>query len=160
MKYHEWLTEWLKLTKPDVKQCTYERYASYVRIQIAPELGEYDLDRLTALHIRDFITALSERGYAAGTVNCVASVVKRSLVCAELLGIRHAELNCKMRYRLRYRSDIKCLSLDGQRRLEKYVKCSSDPKLYGITLCLYTGLRANLWPLNGAISTSKPVCST
>ena len=140
MKYREWLEQWLFLVKPSIKQCTYERYTSVVKIHLKPNLGEYDIDDLTARHIQTLIANLSG-AYSPGTINCIAFVAKRSLLCAEELEVRQTRLNCKMRYRLRYKRDIKCLTVANQMKLEKYVSNSEIPKLFGITICLYTGLR-------------------
>ena len=42
---------------------------------------------------------------------------------------------------MRYMREIKCLTTAEQKRLEDYVCSSEVPKLYGIMVCLYTGLR-------------------
>lgn len=140
MKYKEWLNQWLYLIKPKIKQCTYERYASIVRVQIEPELGDYELDELSMRHIQTFIAELSER-YSPGTINCVVSVVRRSIILAEDLEVRQTRLKSRGNFRLRSKRDIQCLSVENQRRLERYVNRAESPKLFGITLCLYTGLR-------------------
>lgn len=140
MTYQDWLAQWLYLTKPNVKQCTYERYSSYVNIQIIPRLGCYELDDLTVRVIQNFVTGLSET-YSSGTVNCVLSVVKRSIASAEEMEVKKTRLNGRIRYRVKRARDVKCLTLDNQRKLENYINLSDSPKLYGITICLYTGLR-------------------
>ena len=140
MKYRDWLDQWLFLVKPTIKHCTHERYASIVKVHLKPRFGEYELDDLSAQHIQELIAILSEK-YSPGTVNCIAFVAKHSLVSAENAGKRQAHLNCKLRFRVRYRREMKCLTVTNQKKLENYVNASDVPKLFGITICLYTGLR-------------------
>ncbi len=140
MKYKEWLRQWLYLVKPTVKQCTYERYASIISGQVEPGLGDYELDELSMRHIQTFVAGLAGR-YSPGTVNCVLSVVKRSITFAEDLEVRQSRLKTRGRYRLRCRRDILCLSMENQRLLENYISKANSPKLYGIIVCLYTGVR-------------------
>lgn len=140
MKYKEWLMQWLYLTKPAIKECTYRRYATYAQAQIIPLLGELELEEISVRHIRSSVAALSQR-YSAGTINCIVSLIKRSILSAEELEVRKSRLNCKVRLRLRYKRDVKCLTPAEQKKLEKYISTSQNPKLFGITVCLYTGLR-------------------
>lgn len=140
MKYKDWLDQWLYLIKPTIKRCTYERYASIVKVHLKPYFGEYELDDLSARHIQELIAVLSEK-YSPGTVNCIAFVVKHSLLSAEEAEIRKTRLNCKLRFRLRYKREMKCFTVANQKKLENYVTASDVPKLFGITVCLYTGLR-------------------
>lgn len=140
MKYKDWLMQWLYLTKPCVKRCTYERYSYFVNVQIKPNLGELELDELSARHIQNLIAELSGK-YSPGTINCMVAVIKRSLVYAEDLELRRTHLNCRIRCRLRYKREMVCLSVADQKKLESYVRASDTPKLFGITICLYTGLR-------------------
>ena len=111
-----------------------------MRMQIIPALGNYELDELTARIIQTFISEMSDK-YSPGTINCIISVVKRSIINAEEMEIRQTRLNTKIRFRMRYKREIKCLSVSNQKKLENYVNASDKYKLYGITICLYTGIR-------------------
>lgn len=141
MKYKDWLNEWLTVyVRPVAKRRTLERYERICRRQIVPALGEYDLEELSALLLQRFITGLSPQ-YAPNTVSGALSVIKNSLkqaVAAEFLPKQIT--SALIRPRLEEKP-IECFSADEQRKIENYIAGSNRPKLVGVLLSLYTGLR-------------------
>lgn len=140
MKYQAWMEEWLCFEKPMVKSGTYRRLKYYISSQVVPALGGYELEELSGAELSKFVTELTER-YSPGTVNGIVSIVKRSLSDAEEMEVAGGAKAGKIRYRYKREYSPKCLTQKDQRKLEEYVKASGEAKLYGIMICLYTGLR-------------------
>lgn len=142
MKYEEWLNEWLEYyEKPAVKQSTYEKYCRLAENHILPILGGYELSDLTAIALQKFTVNLSDGGLAPNTVTGIISVLKMSLHKAVSLGIAERQYADAIRRPKAREKRIECLSKDEQRKIENDIFASHKKKLYGIILCLYSGLR-------------------
>ncbi len=149
MKYKDWLNEWLaNYVKPSVKIRTYNRYLLIVNLHIAKRLGEYEMDDLTPLLLQQFITALMQngnnktgKGLSPNTVNAVISVMQNSLRTAHLLGLTKQYIGDKIKRPKITEKAVECFSLTEQKQIEQAIAASKKDKLFGIVLCLYTGLR-------------------
>lgn len=149
MKYKEWLNIWLEnYIKPSSKERTYIRYGQLIRTHIAPKIGEIDINNLTPIVLQSFVTELlnsgngkTGKGLSANTVNAVISVMQNSLRTAHLLGYaKEYTANMIKRPKLKER-EIECFTLAEQKKIEAAVFESKKTKLFGIVLCLYSGLR-------------------
>lgn len=142
MFYREWLEDWLEYyVKVSTKERTYNKYKQQIESYILPILGNYEINRLSATVLQKFSVTLNERGLAANTANGIISVLKSSLKKAVALGIADKQYSdCIARPKIRERKVI-CFSKEEQRRIENYIFEKKTPKLFGIILCLYTGLR-------------------
>lgn len=149
MTYKNWLNIWLNnYIKPSSKERTYIRYGQLIRTHIAPKTGEIDLNDLTPIVLQSFVTELlssgndkTGKGLSANTVNAIISVLKNSLRTAHLLGYaKDYTANMIKRPKLNERK-IECFTLAEQKKIEAAVFESKKTKLFGIVLCLYTGLR-------------------
>lgn len=148
MKYQEWLKYWLEnYIHLSSKTKTFARYAEIVERHIIPHLGEVALDELTALVIQKHITYLSTRGnlktgkgLAANSVNAIITVVQSSLKTAYALGYVKEYVGDKIKRPKIQEKKVECFSSVEQKRIESYV-LKGNPKLFGIVLCLYTGVR-------------------
>jgi len=149
VKYNEWLNVWLdNVVKPTSKSRTYERYKEIVDGHIKPKLGDYVLCELTPLILQQCVTELLQngnlitgKGLSANTVNAVITVIQNSLKSAVVFG----ELKEYTAYGIKRPkakdNEVSCFSLIEQRQIELEVRQSKKDKLFGIILCLYTGLR-------------------
>lgn len=149
MKYIEWLNIWLNnYIKPSAKERTYIRYEQLIRTHIAPKIGDMDVNDLTPIVLQSFVTELlssgndkTGKGLSANTVNAIISVLQNSLRTAHLLGyLREYTANMIKRPKLKERK-IECFTLAEQKKIESAVFDSKKTKMFGIVLCLYTGLR-------------------
>lgn len=148
MKYKEWLNDWLEnYVKPSSKIRTYERYQGLVS-HIIPKLGEYDLNDLTPMLLQRFTTELLEsgnrktgKGLSPNTVNATISVLQNSLKTAFTLGLISDYFGDKIKRPKITEKEIECFSVTEQRKIEQAALGSSKPKMIGIVICLYTGLR-------------------
>ncbi len=149
MKYIEWLNIWLNnYIKPSAKERTYIRYEQLIRTHIAPKIGGNDVNDLTPIVLQSFVTELlssgndkTGKGLSANTVNAIISVLQNSLRTAHLLGyVKDYTANMIKRPKLKERK-IECFTLAEQKKIESAVFDSKKTKMFGIVLCLYTGLR-------------------
>ena len=71
----------------------------------------------------------------------VIAVIKNSLVVAQNTGVVEKQFSEAIQRPKVVEKDIECFSVSEQKAIEKYVTDSKKDKLFGIVLCLYTGLR-------------------
>lgn len=149
MKYEEWLGIWLEnYIKPSVKVRTYERYALIINKHISTDIGKCEIAELSALVLQNFITKLLENGncktgngLSANSVNAVISVLQSSLQTAHMIGVANEYTADKIKRPKITERPIECFSMKEQKQIEQAVLNGNKDKLYGILLCLYSGLR-------------------
>lgn len=141
MKYKDWLNKWLENTiKPMSKYRTYEKYGRVVNKHLIPTLGEYDIQELTAIKLQSYIAKLCEQ-YATNTVIGIIAVISNSLDRAFKIGITDRNYADSIIYPKTQDSEVQCFTVQEQKKIESYIMQSNKDKLFGIILCLYTGLR-------------------
>ncbi len=146
MKYKEWLEIWLNnYVKTNCKLRTYNIYRYRIEHFIVPHLGEYELYNLTLPKLQQCVTDLlnpsAGKPLSANTVNGVISVVQNSLKTAFTLGYVDAYNGDKICRPRTVEKKVECFSVLEQKRIETQIKNGNKFKLYGIVICLYTGLR-------------------
>ena len=149
MKYSEWLNFWLEnYIKPSVKQKTYLRYKEIAQKQIEKRFDAYALDELTPMIFQQFVTELLTSGNAktgdglsASTVNVVITVIQNSLQIAYNLGYIQNEIGGKIKRPKLKEKQVSCFTVAEQKLIEQEIMKSNKPKMKGILICLYTGLR-------------------
>ena len=141
MNYRYWLSEWLSTcVKPIVKTRTFEKYDEIVRLKIAPTLGGCDMAELSPSLLQQFTAELTEK-YATNTVSGIIAVVRASLSRAQKTGmIEHQFSDCIQRPKSREKK-IESFTVAEQKKIENYIIENNKTKLFGILLCLYSGLR-------------------
>ena len=141
MKYKDWLEQWLNnYINPTVKQRTFEHYEDIVHRQIVPRLGGYELETLLPSVLQKFTAELCGR-YAVHTVSGIISVLKNSLKAARRTGFIDHEYSDSIRMPKVREKEVSCFSVSEQKKIERAVFKSGKDRLFGIVLCLYTGLR-------------------
>lgn len=149
MKYKEWLNIWLEnYIKPSAKERTYIRYEQLIRTHIVPKIGETDVNDLTPIVLQSFVTELLNTGnlrtgkeLSPNFVNTVISVIQNSLKTANMVGIATEYTANKIKRPKTVEKQVNCFTVLEQKKIENYVLNSKKDKLFGIVLCLYTGLR-------------------
>ena len=149
MKYIDWLIQWLEnYIRLSVKVRTYERYRLIIENHIKDKLGSIELGALTPLVLQPFITELLQRGnkmtgkgLSANIVNAVISVIQSSLKTAHILGLTKEYTADKIKRPKLKEKPVECFSLAEQKQIEHAIRSGKKDKLYGIILCLYSGLR-------------------
>lgn len=149
MQYRKWLNHWLEnYIQPSAKQRTYIRYLEIVNQHIAPALGDLDLSELTATALQCFITEqmnsgnlITGRGLAPNSVNAIISVMQNSIKAAYELGYTSDYIADKIKRPKTHEKKVECFCLTEQKNIERYITSHNKPKMLGIIICLYTGLR-------------------
>lgn len=149
MKYREWLKIWLEnYVKPCVRERTYMRYEQIIRTHITPKIGELQIKRITSLILQSVITELLNNGNAKNgnglsknTVNTIISVIQGSFKMSVILGYAKEDVSKTIKRPRIEEHKTECFSLPEQKKIENAVLKSKKTKLFGIILCLYTGLR-------------------
>ncbi len=149
MKYIDWLIQWLEnYIRPSVKIRTYERYKLIIEQHIKDKIGGIELDDLSPLILQQFITGLLQsgnrktgKGLSANSVNAIISVMQHSLRTAHLLGMTKEYTADKLKRPKLKEKPVACFTFAEQKRIEQAILNGKKDKLYGILLCLYSGLR-------------------
>ena len=149
MKYEEWLKEWLdNYIKPTANERTYTRYYEIVHQHISPHLGEYDLNDLTPIVIQKFVTHLSQcgnlktgAGLSPNSVNSIITVIQGSLETANRIGLSDEYIADKIKRPKITEKQVSCFTPAEQKQIEQAVMNDKRIKMFGILLCLYSGLR-------------------
>lgn len=149
MIYKTWLEKWLAhYIEPTAKSRTYSRYSEIVRQHILPKLGEYDLEELTPGVLQKYITELLQtgnlrtgKGLSANSVNAIINVIQNSLRTAFNLGYVATFTADRLKRPKIEEKEITCFTEQEQKKIEQAVLKSKKDKLFGIILCLYSGLR-------------------
>ena len=149
MIYKNWLNLWLEnYIKPSAKVRTYERYSQIVRTHIDGKIGAKDISELTPIVLQTFISDLltagntkTGKGLSANFVNTVISVIQNSLKTAYMVGIATEYTANKIKRPQTKEKQVDCFSVQEQKKIEAYVLNCKKDKLFGVVLCLYTGLR-------------------
>lgn len=149
MKYKEWLQEWLNnYVKISSKQRTVLRYNEILNDHLIPLLGEYDLKLLSPILLQKHISELLKYGnkktggpLSSSSVNSVISVIQGSLNMAFNLGMMTEKVCDKLKRPKAQEKKIVCFSMEEQQAIEKAVLLDRRKYMFGVVLCLYSGLR-------------------
>lgn len=149
MKYETWLTRWLE---DDVRASahprTHQRYAQIARLHLSDALKETELDAVTPAQLKETVAALLRSGnrktggaLSTGSVNGVITVLRDSFAAACRLGLIADSPADRLTRPKRREKPVGCFTAAEQKAIEAAVQSSKKPKMQGILLCLYTGLR-------------------
>ena len=149
MKVNEWLFIWLEnYVKPTAKERTRQRYSEVVKHHLIPHIGELEMTEVTPLVLQQMVTGLTAHGnlrtggaLSANTVNVIITVIQSALRVAYQLGYIPEYTADRVRRPRAAEKGIECFTLKEQKRIETAVLADRRPKMFGIVLCLYTGLR-------------------
>ena len=149
MKYKEWLHDWLELyEKESVKPRTYKQYEDVINKRLIPALGEYEMEDLSPIILQRYIVDLSQKGntktgkgLAPNSVNCIILVLHSSLSMAYVLGLSKEIHVDKIKRPKTSEKPVESFTKDEQKMIEQAVLADKRDKMFGVILCLYTGLR-------------------
>ena len=149
MKVNEWLLIWLEnYVKPTAKERTRLRYSEVVKHHLIPHIGELEIAEVTPLVLQQMVTGLTAHGnlrtggaLSANTVNVIITVIQSALRVAYQLGYIPEYTADRVRRPRAAEKGIECFTLKEQKRIEAAVLADRRPKMFGIVLSLYTGLR-------------------
>ena len=150
MKTRELLTEWLYTYEKDrVKSRTYSRYEGLITLHILPELGEIEITELCRRQIQDFLTRKKKDGnrkqdgasLSSANTNLMLTVLNLAFEYACDMEILEENPCTRLKRSPEDTKSVDAFTKEEQRKIEEAIDASGDHKLFGILLCLYTGLR-------------------
>ena len=148
MTTNELMTAWLdRCERERVKPRTYSRYKGLIVQHILPELGDTPIDDLGRRQISEFLTAhqadgnLRGEALSATSTNLMLTVLNAAFTYACDMELLPANPCDRIRRVPGPPSQVEAFTREEQRRLEEAIAVSEDRRLFGIRLCLYTGLR-------------------
>ena len=150
MKTAELLTEWLTTYERErVKPRTYARYEGLINLHIAPALGEVEINELCRRQIQEFLTKKKKDGnikqngesLSATSTNLMLTVLNLAFEYACDMEIIETNPCTRLKRAPEETRAIGAFTKEEQRKIEKQIAESNDRRLFGIILCLYTGLR-------------------
>lgn len=149
MKYRDWIYEWLSnYVKPLSKLKTYTRYSEIINQHLIPKLGEYDIQDISPIVIQRYITELlhcgnlkNGAGLSSNSVNMIITVIQNSLKVAFNLGYVESYSGDRIIRPKTKEREIASFTPVEQKKIEQAVFSDKRPKMFGVILCLYTGLR-------------------
>lgn len=143
MKTNELFDRWLsEAVKPRVKLRTYYRYNELVSRHILPVLGETELASISRQNIQELLNSKRQTdALSAASLDLLLSVLRLSFSYA----CEMEWIDCDPCVRVHRigggQKPTEAFTAAEQQRLEETIEGSNDPRLFGILLCLYTGLR-------------------
>jgi len=75
----DYLLAWLEIKKLRLKRSSYLQYRAHITAVIAPVIGAYPVQKLTARVIQGFISALCEQGKAPGSIRMTYAILSQAL---------------------------------------------------------------------------------
>ncbi len=136
----QFLTDWLENTqRRSVKPRTYERYEEVVRLHIVPVLGRYQLQKLSAQHLRSLYTKKLDEGLSATTVTHFHNILHKALKDATRWGLVARNVCDLVSPPRRERFEIQPLTLEQVQRLLEAARGHYMEALFNLALA--TGMR-------------------
>ena len=146
-KYSDILIRWLESTRINVKESTYARYRQLVERHITPDLGNYQINKISTHVIEKFVEEKFKNGRLDGkgslspkTVTDIIAVVKSSVAYAAYHGFN---ISCNLSKLTVKKKDkeMTVLTIQEQKKLTSLLVDSTDVDKVGILIRLYTGIR-------------------
>ena len=142
MKLKAWIREWLiKQVKITSKERTYKKYCGLAEKYIEPILGDYEMETLTAKEMYGFSSMIKAKGLSPSTINCIITILRSAWKAAIILGIvTESIVDVIVRPPVVWKK-TQCFDVYEQRKIENYILNGNDPKMFGVLIALYSGLR-------------------
>lgn len=142
----EYLTAWLADSVCDtVRQRTYERYESLVRVHIVPALGRVKLKNLTPAHVRGFYREKLDAGLSARSVLHLHRALSKALKQAVGGGLVPRNAAASVKPPQPRREEIQPLSREQVRTFLEAVSGDRLEALYVLAITRRTEARRATW---------------
>lgn len=152
MLIKDYVNKWLMEQGKYIKISTYATYSSIIVNHIMPYFGEMELEQITVEKNQEFILYLCHEGRTDGRGGLSVKMVKdiMSLWNSVLRGMLKDNFSTFYGHRYKYPTTSnsyifmdhdKCLSIEKQQELVRFLENSHNVQKLGILLALYTGMR-------------------
>ncbi|MBQ9084787.1 MAG: site-specific integrase [Clostridia bacterium] len=138
-----WLQSWLQnYVTPISKPRTAEAYRG-LATHITRHIGEEQLESITPITLQALVSALEQgdKPLSKSTINSVITVLQGALKTAFATGLTQAYLADKIKRPRTEERKISAFTKEEQRLIEQSLEKTKKPKMLGILLMLYTGIR-------------------
>lgn len=136
----QFLTYWLEdVHKPLIRVTTYARYKAHLRSHILPVIGQYQLQKLSAQHVRSFYAEMLKKGLSAKSITVLHAILHKAFdhaVHEEMLVRNVFDVVSAPRVE---KHEIHSLTLEQIQRLLQVAKGHKIEALF--VLALVTGMR-------------------
>lgn len=146
-KYEYWLDEWLHSKQFSVKESTYIRYRNTIENHIKPELGKYQIGKISTSLMEQFVSRKLQCGRIDGngglspkSMSDILVIIKETFKYAQSYGVF---VICNFE-RISFKKNIqemRVLSFLEEQRLLSVLYQDFDRYKMGVFICLYTGIR-------------------
>lgn len=145
--YNDILDAWLQSSRINIKESTYARYSYLIDTHIRPQLGKYQLSKISTQLIEGFIERKlaygridKSGGLANKTVTDILTVVKSTM---EYARYNNYEVSCNLSKLTVKKKDkeMRVLCQTEQEALIRVLIHDMDLYKFGVLLSLYTGIR-------------------
>ncbi len=140
MTFYYLFSEWFRAISARTKESTIANYRMKAEKHLLPAFGELDCSEMTAPLVQEFISEKLENGLSARYVSDIMVLLKSVL--------RYAARTYQITNRIAYivmpkkkTAEIRVLTGEEQKKLEKHLILHQDRTSLGIALTLYTGIR-------------------
>lgn len=145
--YNDILDTWLRASKLKTKESTHARYAQLVRTHIKPQLGGYQLSKISTQQVEGFVTYLlcdgrldGTGGLSPKTVSDILTIIKNTM---EYARYQNMPVACNINKLTVKKKDkeMRVLTPEEQEALVAILVHKMDRYKFGVLLSLYTGIR-------------------
>lgn len=138
---------WLKNIRSQIKLRSFLRYREIIFQHLLPVFGEIKVKYITEQTVKDFLSKLytdgnkkNNKSLSDNSVTQIVGVLKRVLKFA--VSKRYISFNPASEITVKHgQRKTDAFSETEQKMIERYIVEKRNPRLYGILICLYTGLR-------------------
>lgn len=145
--YNDVLNVWLQSTRITVKESTYARYSHLIDTHIRPQLGKFQLSKISTQLIENYIEKQLNNGrldnngsLSTKTVTDILTIIKSTIEYAQynnlVVSCNLSKLTIKKKDK-----ETRLLSQIEQEALIQVLMSNMDLYKFGVLLSLYTGIR-------------------
>ena len=140
MNYSKWLFKWLENKKSNVKLKTYNLYKDVVLKYVVPSLGKYEIKTINSKLVKEKLYEVIQlRQISQSYLSIIKTIIKSSL--NDYFIDKLVKPNIVISLPKINKSKKESFNIKDQRKLIEYIKTKNNFNLYGILICLYTGIR-------------------
>lgn len=140
-KFSHYCDEWLQMSRDRVKESTYVKYCSLLRLYVNPYLGGYALSDLTPVAVENFShQLLNEENLSPKSVRDIL-ILLHSILGYVARRDPASVVRFEMPYPKENRKEMRILTREEQNAFVRCLLESDDECKFGVLLALFTGLR-------------------
>ena len=140
-KFSFYCDEWMQMSRDRVKESTYAKYSSMLRLYVRPYLGGYTLSSLTPVAVENFShQLLNKENLSTKSVRDIL-ILLHSILGYVSRQNPYSIGNFEMPYPKETRKEMRILTREEQALFVRYLLESDDECKFGVLLALSTGLR-------------------